>query len=478
MADKDQKPRRPFKLPSWLKGVLVAAAIVAAGGIGYALRPVLDTSVQQVPSSFTKVLATYNSIQEKYYKKTSSKTLANGAISGMMASLGDQFSTYLENDEKSSLDSTISASFGGIGATVQQTSSHLEVASLQAGSPSQKAGMKVGDQLVKVNGKSVEKAGVNAAVSKIRGKIGTTVTVTVRRDGKLLKLTMKRAKITTDTVTTSLATTDKTIGILTITSFSEPTAKQFKAGVKALRKQGAKKFIVDLRGNPGGLLEDALQIGSMGLKNGQTIVKVQDRSGATQVYTAGKQYDHGFKVKEPIAVLIDGDSASASEILAGAWNESRGVPLIGETSYGKGTVQNVAQISKNAEVKLTVAKWLTPNGNWINKKGLAPTIKTSYPAWAQIQGFTTSKMKLGDESADVHSLQISLQAAGQTIPEANGYFGPTTQTAVKNFQTQQGLPATGETDAATMQALIKLLSGKLAQNDNAISSAVTYLQEH
>ncbi|WP_225350640.1 S41 family peptidase [Lacticaseibacillus camelliae] len=430
-----------------------------------------------VPPAFYKVISTYNSIKSSYYKPVSSTKLANGAINGMMESLGDKFSTYLQDNDKKDLDDTMSASFGGIGATVEQNGTKLTVQSVQPASPAKKAGIRAGDQLMAVNGKSVEKQSVSEAVTKIRGKIGTTVKVTIRRDNADQTVTMKRAQITQATVTSALNKTDKSVGVITVASFSDPTATQFENAVKKLRKQGAKKFIVDLRGNGGGELNTALRMASMGLKNGQTIVKVQDRAGKTQVYKAGKGYDEGFKINAPIAILIDGNSASASEILAAAWHQGAGVPLIGSQSYGKGTVQNVAQLGDNAEVKLTVAKWLTPNGTWINHKGLTPTIKADYPAWAKIAGFATVNMKLGDESNDVKSLQTSLAALGYDVGAVNGYFGPTVQAAVRKFQQDNHLPVTGETNDATLTKMITLLSAKLQTDDAAMDAAVKQLDK-
>lgn len=475
----EQKPKRPhYRFPVWATTLIAVVALLVGGGLGYAIHPELNPGDKmQVPAAFEPVIATYNSIQANYYKKVSSKKLTNGAINGMMESLGDQFSTYLQNDAKSNLDSTISASFGGIGATVQQSGNQLTVQSVQPTSPAKKAGMRAGDQLIAVNGKSVAKQSVSEAVAKIRGKIGTSVKVTIRRGNADQTLTMKRARITQNTVTAALNKTDKSIGVITVATFSEPTATQFEKAVKSLRKQGAKKFIVDLRGNPGGELTTALRIASMGLKNGQTIVKVQNRAGKTEVYKAGKGYDEGFKIKEPIAVLMDGDSASASEILAAAWNQSAGVPLIGSQSYGKGTVQNVAPLGNNAEVKLTVAKWLTPNGSWINKKGLTPTMKAGYPAWANIAGFSTTSMKLGDQSTDVKSLQISLAALGYTVGTQNGYFGPTVQAAVQKFQQDNSLPVSGQTNEATLTKMVTLLSAKLQNDDAAMNAAVKQLDK-
>nr|WP_125703661.1 S41 family peptidase [Lacticaseibacillus daqingensis] len=451
----------------------MSVTLVAGGAIGYATRGAVDSATNvSVPKAFEPVLATYATVQKNYYQKTSATKLANGAIAGMLDSLGDPYSTYLQNTEKSSLDSTISASFGGIGATVQQEATKLTIASILPDTPAKDAGMKVGDQLISVNGKSVEKLDVTSAVDKIRGKIGTQVKVTVRRAGKDITLTMTRAKITTDTVTGSLSKTDPTVGVITMATFSEPTASQFKKTVQSLRQDGAKSFVLDLRGNPGGMLEAALEIGSMCLKDGQAIVKVENRAGQTEVYKAGKSYDKGFKVTEPLAILIDGDSASASEILAGALNQGRKAPLVGTQSYGKGTVQTVADLSATAEIKLTVAKWLTPNGTWINKKGLTPTDKVDYPAYAKISMITAASLKQGAESADVKAVQQMLATLGFDPGAINGYYGPTTAAAVSAFQTKVGLPATGTADNATLSALVAQLAAKFQADDPMMVKAV------
>lgn len=471
------KPNKK-RVPVWLLVVGMLVTLVLGGGIGYFARANADAAngTAGLPTEFKQVASTYNEIEKTYYKKVSPKRLADGAIKGMVNSLGDQFSEYLVSDNKANLDNQISASFGGIGATIQQNKDTLTIESILADTPAKKARLKVGDQLTAVNGKSVVGQDVSTAVSKIRGKIGTKVTVTVKRAGRSMNFTMKRAKITTATVTGALDKADKKIGVITMTSFSEPTAKQFKQVVKKLRKQGAKSFVLDLRGNPGGELDQALRIASMCLKNGQTIVKVQDRNGNTQSYKAGKKYDDGFKVKEPMAILIDGNSASASEILSAALNEDRKVPLVGEQSYGKGTVQTVSDLSKNAEVKLTIAKWLTPNGNWINKKGLTPTKKVSYPAYADIQAFSVSSLKLGDENANVKSLQQILSALGYNPGTANGYYGPSTQTAIRSFQSKNKLTANGTANTATLQALVTQLSANFANDDPQLNAAETLLK--
>ncbi|WP_225047274.1 S41 family peptidase [Lacticaseibacillus kribbianus] len=464
-----------IKVPVWLMAVGMSVTLVGGAAVGYATRGTVDSAKPTqaaLPAGFNKVLATYATIQGNYYKDVSATKLADGAVNGMLSSLDDPYSVYLQNSDKTSLDSTISASFGGIGATVQQGDNKLTIESILADTPAKKAGLQVGDQLLEVNGKSVEKLDVNAAVAKIRGKIGTKVKVTVRRDGHEMTFTMTRAKITTDTVTYELAKANKQVGVITMATFSEPTASQFKKAVKALRKEGAKRFVLDLRGNPGGMLDTALQIASMCLKDGQTIVKVRPRTGKTEVYLAGKDYDKGFKVTEPLAVVIDGNSASASEILSAALNQNGRGPLVGVKSFGKGTVQNVAQMSATSELKLTIAKWLTPNGSWIHHKGLKPTIKVDYPDYAKIGMISSSSLKAGDQKQDVKSLQEMLKVLGFDPKSDNGFYGPTTQAAVKAFQTANKLDATGTADTKTIAAVLAKLGAKYQGDDPMLDAAI------
>ena len=205
--------------------VIVLFLVALGGGVagGYALsyqqaqQSVLKTGV---PKALAPVISAYETVTNNYYKQVSTTKLTDGAIKGMLSSLDDPYSVYLQNNDKTNLDDTISASFGGIGATIQQDHNSLSIASILPGTPAKKAGMKVGDVLLKVNGKDVSKETVTQAVAKIRGKIGTTVAVTVKRGSKQATFSMKRKKITVDTVTGKLAPANKQVGVITISTFS------------------------------------------------------------------------------------------------------------------------------------------------------------------------------------------------------------------------------------------------------------------
>lgn len=455
---------------------MAAGAVVAllvGGALGYfAPHP---QSQAQVPAEFQKVLDTYNAIDSSYYKKVSEKKLAQGAISGMVDSLDDPYSVYLQNNDASSLNTQISGSFGGIGATMRQSSDGVYVDTTNAGSAAQKAGIKAGDKIVSVDGKSMAKKDINAVVSQVRGKIGTKVQVGISRGGKQQTFTMTRAKVTVPSMSGTIDKAHKQIGIITFTTFTDSSAKEMKQVVKKLRKQGAKKFILDLRGNPGGVLDQAMKIDSMFLKNGKTIVQVKQRGQKAEVYKAGKKYDDGFKIKEPTVVLIDGNSASASEITAAALNQSAGIPLIGTKSFGKGTVQTIAGMNNKSELKLTIAKWLTPNGTWINHKGIQPTIKADYPKYAYLQAIGADSLNAGATGKDVKTLQSMLTAVGQKTA-VSGTYDDATTAAVKAFQSAHHLSATGKADANTIVAIEAALTAKIAQNDNAMKAAVKKLQ--
>lgn len=216
----------------------------------------------------------------------------------------------------------------------------------------------------------------------------------------------------------------------------------------------------------------ALSISSMFSKNGQTVMQIEDRNGAKEVYKAGKKLDGGFKVTEKTAVLIDGNSASASEITAAALHQNSQIPLVGEKSFGKGTVQNVGEMSSNKELKLTVAKWLTPDGTWINHKGLTPDVKVAYPAAAKITLINATQLKPGDKGSDVKSLQQMLKALKIGSATVNGQYDDATQAAVKSFQEANKLDASGTADQDTLAALAQKLSDQLTKDDPMVAAAI------
>lgn len=420
----------------------------------------------------------YQLIQKNYYTKVSKKKLANGAISGMLKSLDDPFSEYLATEETSNLNESISGSFEGIGAQVQKDSAGIKIVSPIKNAPAAKAGLKANDIILAIDGQSTAKMTVNDAVSKIRGKKGSSVQLKIKRGSNTFTVKVKRGKVDQATVTGALSSTDKQVGVIQITTFAENTVSGMKKTIKSLRKQGAKSFVLDLRGNGGGLMNTALSLSSMFLQDKKVIMRVVDRDQNETVYRAGKKYDDGFKVTEPVTVIVDSGSASASEIFTAALQQSAGDKVVGTQSFGKGTVQTVIPLSESSEMKFTTAKWLTPNKTWINKVGITPDTVVDYPAIAKLTLISNdATLKNGDVSDQVKLLQENLQALGYRVDNTKGIFDDSTTAAVKQLQTKAGLTATGEFNEDTYTALYVQVAAYLQAHDEMLSTAVKTSQE-
>ena len=321
-------------------------------------------------AEFEKLYSTYDKIKDDYYEEVDEEKLVDGAINGMIKSLDDPYSAYMDKKEASSFHESISSSFEGIGAEIQEQDGQIMVVSPIKGSPAEKAGVKPNDIILSVDGKSVEGLSSSEAVLKIRGEKGTKVDLSISRAGESepIKLTIKRDTIPIETVYAEML--DDGVAKIQVTSFSEHTVQELKTALEEMSKKDMKGLVLDLRGNPGGLLDQAIEMASLFIPNGKVVLQVEDRSGKKDVYKS----ENDGELKIPVVVLIDDGSASASEIVAAAVSESADIPLIGVKSFGKGTVQTAQDFKDGSNFKYTAAKWLTPKGNWIHKKGIKPDI--------------------------------------------------------------------------------------------------------
>lgn len=446
-------------------GISTVAVAVIFGGGGFLLGNGVGSEEEQQSGDLAKVHDLYESIEENYYKKVDKDVLIEGALRGMTEALGDPYTTYLDQEGASDLSQQLSESFGGIGAHISQQDGQAQIADAPIkGTPAEKAGLRAKDQIIKVDGKETKGQSLDEVVALIRGKKGTSVKLTIKREDKEFEVSVKRDDIPNQTVSGSIDPQHKTIGKLQIISFGEGTANELKESIKTLRKEGAKSFIIDLRQNPGGLLDQVEIMSSMFLKDGKTIVEFANNKGTVSKAVASEELDNGFKVTEPTVVLVDQGSASAAEIFAAALKESADVPVIGTNTFGKGTVQRVTNIDDTTGVKMTVEKWLTPSGKWINEKGVEPTIKADFPEYAYQAPLPRNKiLKKDQESAEIEGLNSFLKAldydtAGEKFTEA-------TFAAVKEIQKSHGLPESGEVDEATADVIEKLVSEKIKSQD-------------
>ena len=423
-----------------------------------------------------KLELVYDTLVSGYVDKNINKDdIINGALKGMAEATGDPYTNYLVNDETAAIDETMTGSFGGIGAELRSENNRVIISNTREGTPSQKIGLQENDAILKVDGEDMEGKSISYVVSKVRGEVGTDVTLTIQRGTQELEVKITRAKIAIETVKGTVDSTDATIGHVQINSFAKNTAKEVEKAVTDLREKGVKKFIFDVRYNPGGLLDQAIMIANMFVEEGKTILNVENRDGQIKSDKASKDYGT-FKITEPYVLLVNEGSASASEILAAALKESADAQLIGKKTYGKGTVQSVIEVGENAELKYTIAKWLTPNKTWIHKTGIEPTEEVSMPDYYNITIIDTREVvKEGAVSDNVKTIETILKGLGYDVT-ADGYFDSKTTEAVKEFQKSKGLSETGEVDEKTGTALMSAIRDALKANDTQYKAAVKALQ--
>ncbi len=303
-----------------------------------------------------------------------SEERVRGAIEGLLGSLGDPHtSLYTEKDQRN-LREELGAAFEGVGMELGQKDEVLTVIAPLKGSPAEKAGVKAGDRVYKIDGEDSLDMLVDDAVLKIRGKAGTTVVLTLLREGEAdpIEISVVRARITVPSIETELRKDG--VFVITLSTFAEKSGREFKAALRAFSESKSRDLVIDLRGNTGGYLGQSVEIASWFLPAGEVVVSERYGGAQEDEELVSKGYRAWDKAPE-VALLIDGGSASASEILAGALSERAGVKLYGETTYGKGSVQELVDLSDGSAVKITVAQWLTPDGKSITKDGIEPDVE-------------------------------------------------------------------------------------------------------
>ncbi|QOS89729.1 S41 family peptidase [Brevibacillus sp. JNUCC-41] len=425
-------------------------------------------------SEFEKLYSTYDTIKDNYYEEIDQDKLVDGAINGMIKALDDPYSAYMDKKEASSFHESISSSFEGIGAEIQEQDGQIMVVSPIKGSPAEKAGVKPNDIILSVDGKSVEGLSSSEAVLKIRGKKGTKVNLSISRAGEPepMELTIKRDTIPIETVYAEML--DDGVAKIQVTSFSEHTVQELKTALEEMSKKDMKGLVLDLRGNPGGLLDQAIEMASLFIPNGKVVLQVEERSGKKEVY---KSKNDG-ELKIPVVVLIDDGSASASEIVAAAVSESADIPLIGVKSFGKGTVQTAQDFEDGSNFKYTAAKWLTPEGNWIHKKGIKPDINVKLPDYASLPYISPDKeLKASDSSSEVKAAEEMLKEAGHDPGKIDGFFDEATTNAVIEFQKEQKIKETGTIKDDTTVKLMQVIREKILKNDTQVKKAVEVLKK-
>lgn len=324
----------------------------------------------------SKKLNKLNALIDKYYlyeDEIDTDKLAEGIYSGYTSALGDKYTVYYDEDETKALMESTSGTFSGVGATLTKDADtgYATIVNVYEDSPAEKAGLKAGDILEKIDDHEVGDEQLDTVVSWIKGEKGTDVKITVLRDGEELELTATRDTIEVKTVSYEMK--ENQIGYIRVSEFDTVTYDQFKEALDDLENQGMQGLVVDLRNNPGGSLDTVTNMLRLLLPEG-TIVSTKDKNGKTDEITC----DGTHEFKKSMAVLVNQYSASASEIFSGAVQDYGTAKIVGVTTYGKGVVQQLMDLGDGTCLKVTIAEYYTPNGRSINGKGVEPDVEVEY----------------------------------------------------------------------------------------------------
>ncbi|GAA0368313.1 S41 family peptidase [Bacillus horti] len=443
-------------------------------------QPQHSSVTPDVEEQFNKIIEAYEIIRGNYVLEVDETKLLEGAIEGMLNTLDDPYSVYMDPETAEQFKSSLQSSFEGIGAEVMMQNGKVTIVAPIRGAPAEKAGLRPNDQILSVNGESLDGIDLQRAVLKIKGPKGTEAVLEVERPGvaEPITITVIRDEIPLHTVySETIQAEGKTLGLIELTSFAQKTAEDFKTALTELEGQNMDGLIIDVRGNPGGYLDAVREIGKLIVPNEAVITKIQNRDGdKLGVYRSTLKDPKPY----PITILVDEGSASASEILAAALQEAGHYKVVGTKSFGKGTVQSSVELKDSSEIKITIAKWLTPDENWVHGEGVQPDIVVERPEYFSATPIQTEEeLTLNMNDNNVKSLQIMLKGLGYDPGRTDGYFDEQTQQAVQQYQTANQLTSTGSVNEETAQLIQEQLIEQMRdpQHDVQLKKAVETLLE-
>lgn len=447
--------------------ITVVAACVICFFIGFGIESIYSSGSVMSDPKFSRLSEVYTLMNDKFYFGKDidefSDKLINGAINGMVGAGEDQHTMFMDADLSASFTSSMEGSFVGIGVQFyEQTEDVFVVTRVYKGSPAEEAALMKGDQIYAINGTICENMDADKVKELITGETGSTVALEIVREGEHIEKTVERREIQ-DTVYSEINGKSAT---LELTTFAESSGNEVGKHLKDISDQECTSLILDLRDNTGGYLNAAQQIASYLLPDNTVIFKEENKDGKTEDYKTRSDLPHySF---EKIIVIVNSNTASAAEVLTAALKENLNATTVGVKTYGKGTVQVPLPFNDGSMLKYTIAEWLTPNGDKINKKGIEPDVVVELDSAITmgVPQLKEDEVFKGDSvNVAAKSVQLYLKFLGYAVDRDDEYFSPVSSNALKQYQSDKGLEASGDINADTINSLLSSVSLKYHEEE-------------
>lgn len=454
--------------------VLLLITILSLTPITYGLAA--DKSTSQVSSDAKFISDLKNFIKNNYVEDVSDLELIRGSIKGMVDALDDPYSEFFTPEAFQEFNETASGNFGGIGVVIIMRDNYVTAVSVLEGSPAERAGIKAGDKFVQIDGEDITNKTITEVSKLLKGEKGTKVEIGVLRNGtrQVLKFDVERETIEINPIEYEIL--EDNIGYLKISEFNEHTISNLDKALNEFKRNGVKGIVLDLRNNPGGILDQAIRVSTRFVPEGPIVSVVSKKYGKVKTYHS-KTRPYPFK----LVVLINEGSASAAEIVSGAIKDRNMGTLVGETTFGKATVQRTLNLGQIGGVKLTIGRYTTPNGTDINKTGIKPDVevKVDHGDLSNILPLSGEKtLNSGNVGLDVMALQQRLKLLNLYDKEPDGIYDRTTQNAVKELQRKNDVFPTGVANETFYrmldQSLVELIN---TRKDAQFKKAIDVLKQ-
>lgn len=435
--------------------ILCVLCLIIGGCGGYFLSSLQQNQQITGTSQIYDQLA--ETIEEKFLDTTDSEyTLQERMLSGLVAALGDKHSSYLTSEATDDLNTSINGSYKGIGVSFSAIDSGGLILEVFGDSPASQSGLLAGDIITSIQETSIAGFDSDKIKSMIVGEQGTNVSLKVLRNGKEKTITVTRGDVESSVSYEIKTENNKKVGYLRLTTFGSTATSLAEKALKEFKKENVQNICIDLRGNGGGYIDAAQSLLDLFIPKNQIMFKVQYKDNTYQEYKSTDCdkyiFEHGY-------VLVNGSSASAAEVMTSALDEILDYKIIGETTYGKGTVQTQYPLSDGSTLKLTTAKWLTSKGTWINQKGIAPDYEITNETMSSYYVNALENSYQYDQVDDeIENMQKILKTLGYSVDRTDGYFSLKTQEAFKQFEKDNGLNVNGIYDQEDQKILLSCLT--------------------